>query len=63
MNLKCLINGHTYQKVREIEIGNFKDEMMASNYNTSIQYSGYDVYQCSRCLKEKRILNGKSEIR
>jgi len=62
MNFKCISNGHNYEKIREDWVGDLQDEFYASNYGTSVKYFSYDVFRCNRCLKEKRVYNGKSKI-
>ena len=64
MNLKCLFQGHDYKKVRTEWFPNNTDMYYASNYaNVPIQYTEHDIFRCQRCLKEKAIYTGKSEIR
>ena len=58
MVIKCIIHGHAYVKIDTIWINDAHDEMLASNYGGSIRAYSYDVYQCGRCLSEKRVATG-----
>lgn len=64
MNLKCFIKGHDYQKVKEHQLEeDLHDMFLASNYGTAVSYYEYDLYQCPRCLKQKRIYTGERILR
>jgi hypothetical protein len=62
MNLNCLLHGHTYEKIGTRWINNMQDEYQATNIGGMIKSYEYEIYRCTRCLKEKLIYTGKDKF-